>query len=943
MAADADSDLIENLLALPAPGREDCLRSRGLLNEPGLSRLLDAAEELVHSDPGRARRLAEACAGLAEVAGAPAIEPRAIYLCVETNFINGRFEEALRLARTAQEGYLRLGRVLETLRTNVGQAAVLLELGHYREALGIGHEVLEALKGIEGPHVEERDVSLLTALTLQNIGGCYEYMGRYEEALEAYTSAESAYQELGMTERLGEIRNNRGLILLDLGRSRDALNAFKSAADFFAEAGLTLSYAKALNNVGEAHLRLGNYRDGLSALEEARRLLDSIEALADRHLLLRDTADAYLALNLYSEALAAYREASEALQRTGMSYERARALWGLGSALAFRSNLEEAESTLAEAASLFSEAGNLPLLSGVMLEQAALLEARGRHEAALQKASEALELVSGRDWPVQNFYARLRLADLRLTGPEEAERHLLEAKQIAESLALPNLRYRVNERLGNLHLLKRRLPEARELLQAAVDEIENLRGTVTQEAIRASFLKDKLAAYEGLLRVHLARRGQESVREAFAAAERAKSRALVDLLTGIVGKEPSTGGELQHRIQELQADLNAIYNQMLEGTGEEILEPGSRAAELETEINRLRIQAAATASPDPFAASPNTTPDRLPADEFLAAYHIVGEEILAFISDSGDLRVVRNLGAVAEVRELLQRFEVQMDRFRAGQGFTERHMEVMHRSVRRVLGALYGVLFAPLEELLERDKEVRRLAIIPHGLLHRVPFHALFDGERYLLERFEISYAPSATVYALCQERVPQSTNRALALGLSDPSIPATMAEAKAVARIFPDSELLLDKEATIEAFKSSSAGRGVLHLACHGLFRSDNPMFSSLKLHDGWLTAADAMNLNLEGALVTLSACESGRNEVIGGDEILGLTRAFLGTGATTLVVSLWLVQDETTAELMQSWYGHLQEGLGRAEALRVAQLEIKARHPHPYYWAPFVLVGRR
>ena len=118
---------------------------------------------------------------------------------------------------------------------------------------------------------------------------------------------------------------------------------------------------------------------------------------------------------------------------------------------------------------------------------------------------------------------------------------------------------------------------------------------------------------------------------------------------------------------------------------------------------------------------------------------------------------------------------------------------------------------------------------------------------------------------------------------------------------------------------------------------------FSSLKLQDGWLTAADVMRLDLTGALVTLSACESGRNEVFAGDEPIGLTRAFLGVGASTLVVSLWLVQDEATASLMEEYYKRLRGGAGPAEALRGAQLAIKEEYPHPYYWAPFVLVGQR
>jgi CHAT domain-containing protein len=224
-----------------------------------------------------------------------------------------------------------------------------------------------------------------------------------------------------------------------------------------------------------------------------------------------------------------------------------------------------------------------------------------------------------------------------------------------------------------------------------------------------------------------------------------------------------------------------------------------------------------------------------------------------------------------------------------------------------------------------------------------MPFHALFDGERYLLERFEISYAPSARVYSLCQQQDQRVSDKALVMSVPDPLIPAVTEEARAVARHLPGAEVLNDGRATTRALQDASSGCGVLHLACHGLFRSDNPMFSSLKLHDGWLTAADVMQLELAGTRVALSACESGRNEIFAGDELIGLTRAFLGVGASTLVVSLWLVQDETTSSLMEKYYERLRDGSGPAEALRAAQLAIKDEHPHPYYWAPFVLVGKR
>jgi CHAT domain-containing protein len=303
------------------------------------------------------------------------------------------------------------------------------------------------------------------------------------------------------------------------------------------------------------------------------------------------------------------------------------------------------------------------------------------------------------------------------------------------------------------------------------------------------------------------------------------------------------------------------------------------------------------------------------------------------------------------VAQLLQRLNSELNYLRAGPEFVERHMALLERSTREVLASLYTVLVAPVEGLLEETGTrpsylagaPAKLVIVPHGLLHQVPFHALFDGEGYLLERFEISYAPSTRVYSLCQEKTPRRSGRALVMGVADPLIPAVEKEAQAVARYLPGAEVLSDERATTEALRNGSSGCSVVHLACHGLFRADNPMFSSLKLQDGWLTAAEVMRLDLAGALVTLSACESGRNEVIVGDEPIGLTRAFLGVGASSLVVSLWLVQDEATASLMEEYYERLRGGAGPAEALRGAQLAIKEEYPHPYYWAPFVLVGQR
>jgi CHAT domain-containing protein len=152
----------------------------------------------------------------------------------------------------------------------------------------------------------------------------------------------------------------------------------------------------------------------------------------------------------------------------------------------------------------------------------------------------------------------------------------------------------------------------------------------------------------------------------------------------------------------------------------------------------------------------------------------------------------------------------------------------------------------------------------------------------------------------------------------------------------------LLDDQATLAALREHAPNADVLHLACHGQFRPDNPLFSSLRLADGWLTVRDAYDLELRCALVTLGACETGISMVAPGDELLGLVRGFFSAGVPSLLVSLWMVDDESTARLMVDFYERLRAGAAPAAALRQAQCAMLQQHPHPFFWSPFVLFGR-
>jgi CHAT domain-containing protein len=274
-------------------------------------------------------------------------------------------------------------------------------------------------------------------------------------------------------------------------------------------------------------------------------------------------------------------------------------------------------------------------------------------------------------------------------------------------------------------------------------------------------------------------------------------------------------------------------------------------------------------------------------------------------------------------------------------------LDGLSRNARGILAALHRALLAPVAPYLAGRE---RVVIVPYGPAHAVPFHALYDetSGAYLIERLEVTGCPSSRLLPLCAARARQSETSAapgaLIVAYSDGGrLPAVVDEARAVAALLP-GEQYLEAAATRTALIEAAPRHRVIHLAAHGEARLDNPIFAHLKLADGQLGTTDIFNLDLSGALVTLSACESGRAIVSGGDELIGLSRAFLHAGAATLVQSLWRVEDSATARLMAHFYGALRAGQDKGAALRAAQCALLAESgPHPYFWAPFQLLGDR
>jgi hypothetical protein len=326
----------------------------------------------------------------------------------------------------------------------------------------------------------------------------------------------------------------------------------------------------------------------------------------------------------------------------------------------------------------------------------------------------------------------------------------------------------------------------------------------------------------------------------------------------------------------------------------------------------------------------------------LVEYYVSAHGTIAFVVDGRGARVVRLPAGHDELSDHLARVRFQVEKWGYGDEYVRDRGPALRASLDHALATLRERVWDPLDV---RDE---RVVVVPHGPLHSLPFAALATADGgHLVDRHVFSFLPSASARRYLGSPRPGGPGspadaRVLAVGVGDASIPHVDGEVTRVRSAFRRGRVLRGQQATRERFRRAAPAADVIHVATHGVFREDDPHFSALRLADGWMSLYDFYGLDLTADLVCVSACQSGRNWVGGGDEMVGLARGFLHAGASTLIVSLWPVQDESTARLMECLYGGIRQGQPAEEALRAAMIHVREESPHPYHWAPFVLIGR-
>jgi CHAT domain-containing protein/tetratricopeptide (TPR) repeat protein len=879
----------------------------------------------------------------------------------------GFFEQALPYYDEAIHIHQELGDELGEAIIEITRIWSIAHVNEYELAVQAGEKARVVLK----ENSKLRELATLNG----NLAMIHHLFGENIEALVLLNEACKMYSELGEDARQFLTSNaiNRAVVLSELGDYQTAIRVFEQAQELAAEFDQTTLTARIQHNLGLTYQYLGNYNQALQLFENARDVW-----LAEGHHESRIQVElaaisCLLQLRRFKEVLAKCRQVRELQAALDFSLDTAYIFLHEAQAHAEQRNFEDALRSVGKARQRLEGSGSRFWVTQTDLIKADLLYRQGAYDKSEAIAKECAASFSQIEHPLAETQAYLIAA--RAAMAQQKIGKVLQIVNTALEMATPrdisHSIYQAQHLLGQVAQIQDKLPAALSHFEQAIHQLDRLQSQTMVE-FRPDFLEDldKQRLYENTVAVCLE---LNQPHNALTFIEKSKSRTLMELLTCRVDlrieARASHDEALVAALNQLKAKRNLLHRRMtreMHGRfpqdDDDNIEKLSTVEQQITEswhqllIRNNDYEFDAMLTPKQTASVQQFLDDHTLLIEFFVAQ----DEIIAFLisgarhSANNTAQVFRLPAKTTAINNLMLAFQNSCDlvSYNIQSGNHDKIAQLIPQA-KHALHQLYSSLFAPFADTL---RSFSNLIIVPYGFLHYLPFHALYDGQAYLLERHEISYLPGSSFLQHLSDKRPSPSNNVLAVGYScNGRLPHALQEAQQVADVW-SGKSLLEEHASLKNLHAHAANSRLLHFATHGEFREDNPLFSGLTLADGSLTTIDIFNLRLQASLVTLSACHTGRNVIGGGDELLGLMRAFFAVGAASLLLTQWAVADDSTAQLMTMFYRHLTDGKTKTTALQKAQLTLlngsdndhksgpqvnEPSYAHPYFWAPFYLVG--
>jgi CHAT domain-containing protein/Tfp pilus assembly protein PilF len=824
-------------------------------------------------------------------------------------------------------------------------------LGSHQESIAQFSMAIDLAMKIGSP---EHELKCLRQMSLN-----YHQLEAYSDFLLLNQSGLSIAKKLNHKKEEGRSLNNIGLYYLLVCDYSKALALFNDALTIFRIlSNKEQDASECLNNIGLAYIYLGNYDRALPYLEEALEI----------DYRMNDEEGISVDLN----------NVGSTYSRKGRTLNSNRDLYV---------SLDYYFRSLEFAKKLSNKHSEVDILNNIGL----VFDTLGYHASAIKYFRLAIQEADLIDYVYEacNVHGNMGFALLEISEYQESIKYFNKALKLAREVGRNEIVWEAYFGLGKCLEKHGRFKSALACYGKAIDTIDLMRSRLTLDDYKAGFIRDKMKAYEALLSLLYDRKEKENTSrydgQIFTVIERAKARSFLEEL-GQVGRSAQNPGDNEYR--EDQASLSRKISLTISKLIRSDLEEAQRKkllAKLELEedaytslLNRIKTENAEYSRLGfPQAISAHEIQNHHLDERTAILEYYLGEKRSFGILLTRNSLVLKALPPRAEIENSLRAYLMLLSTlpYRSFQGVP---------AGRRI----YRDLVHPFEDALPRS--IDHLIFIPDGILHYLPFEALVRDDtktaepRYLIELFDISYAPSASSLVYLMEKERRGKYKKTLLAVGDPvylsrnrktfkggdkhedalrdiylndgfelsPLPHSKREVHRVARCFPDDkvEVLLESQAKEEGIKSRALEEyRILHFACHGFLDEKTPMRSALVLtldddseEDGFLQAREISNLRLNADLVVLSACQTGKGRLENAEGVLGLPRTFFYAGARSTISSLWKISDKSTSELMPKFYRYLAAGNNKARSLRLAKLNmLKSRFSHPFYWAAFVLNG--
>jgi len=813
----------------------------------------------------------------------------------------------------------------------------------------ISQNLLTMRSGLEPSTVLKEDAEQLfvEAMKLAETGDRAEANKRLDGACQLWIKGGNSEQPARARLQMGDLYRNGKQFEASLTQYRLILQIGDLSTSL--KAATYNSIGEVYDQLYQADLSLPNYSKALQLARAHNDYLAEAQVLLNLASLSFKKGDISRAVELAQSAVNSSHQAKD-------QTETARCLGFLAQMQLKSGLLEKGHRNLDRALSLYREINDLPaqinlncFLSGVSLSDGQLALARDQAESALKMTEDLVRVATSTPQKLRNNALRwpcwLALARAQRASGQRDE-------------ALKSYFWAVSGTVLDWWLVY----------------------AVTEKSA-IGFAEERQAAYRELVDL-LVELGK--VEEAYNAYQYARVRTL----SGLIRSRPislSRANDPDGKMSALSSIIalrKQLLSPILNRPEREALE--RELSELELALAERRFQAELSDPKRRLAfsrpASLKRLQDSLPDDEFVSEFCVGNDRSFVWLISR------RTIGF--EILPGRRELEGKVRDYLNVLSTAPPNLQLQSRLVEQqaIAKELFTTLFGKLRNQLPVDS---KLIVIPDGLLNYVPFESLIHNDRYLIEDHEISYLPSASLIELMQgpprvalARVgqldllafgdpafPQSSKPSITRKFSPRSsaigetldwdtinlapLPRTRDEVESIASLIPKErrQLYLGKDSTEKAFKQETLKKyRWIHLATHSLINERNPDRSAVVLlggkedEDGFLRVTEIEDLNLDSDLVTLSGCETGRGQLLSGEGIIGLSRSFLIAGSRSVIASQWAVSDISTAQLMKDFYQQLVGNVAKPAALREAKLRMlhsSLETRHPYYWAPFVIIG--